>query len=69
MLVVLGQKVLDKLFLLWGTSIDGWSGWSSSTPWLGDGNKDNGTQGGKRQLVGLERSSEDSVSGTHDVEE
>lgn len=62
---MLGQKVLDKLFLLWRRGSNGWAGWSGRTPWLWSSNEDNGTQSCKGQDVWLNRFSEDSVSGTH----
>lgn len=60
-----GQEVLDELLLLLGRSVDSWSGGLGWTPRLGDGNKDNSTQSGERQDVGLDGFSEKLVSGTH----
>lgn len=55
---MLGQEVLDELLLLLGRSVDSWSGGLGWTPRLGDSNKDNSTQSGERQDVGLDGFSE-----------
>lgn len=62
---VLGQKVLDKLLLLGRRCTNGWVSRLGGTPRLWSSNQHNCTQGGERQHVGLDGSSENMVCGTH----